>query len=232
VCVLGAAQVLNVPDLIHLLWGLAALQQYHSQLYSNLAFRATRLPDGVPEQPHLRRLLREATVLHSIEHKLSAVAASAAAAILPAWMASQQQQEAAERQEQQRQSQGGVATAPVARGAAPVLPRQLELRTAAEAVCETLRRHGLPASLKQLSFGDFLVLLDLGRGKSEEWRELHAAVVPLTAPGRAAVNAPDQPLGTALVARRVLEVRGLPTVLATADEAQLVAACRGLLASA
>lgn len=57
-------QILVVHDLVLLLWALAALQQYNSQLYRNAAFRATRLPDGVPAQPRLRRLLREATVLH------------------------------------------------------------------------------------------------------------------------------------------------------------------------
>jgi hypothetical protein len=98
--------VLHVADMVRLLWGLAVLQQYHHRLYRNVAFRASSLPDGVPTQPSLRRLLREATVLHSCEHRLDLVAATAAAAILPAWMSGQSGQgQAGEQQEQQGQEQ-------------------------------------------------------------------------------------------------------------------------------
>ena len=59
-----AAQVLNVPDLVLMVWALAVLEQYGCRLYRHTTFRAKRLPDGVPSQPRLRRLLREATTLH------------------------------------------------------------------------------------------------------------------------------------------------------------------------
>ena len=57
-------QLLNVPDLVLMVWSLAVLEQYGCRLYRHATFRTKRLPDGVPAQPRLRRLLREATTLH------------------------------------------------------------------------------------------------------------------------------------------------------------------------
>lgn len=56
--------MLNVPDLVLMVWALAVLEQYGCRLYRHATFRAKRLPDGVPSQPRLRRMLREATTLH------------------------------------------------------------------------------------------------------------------------------------------------------------------------
>lgn len=234
--------MLNTPDLVHLLWGLAALQQYHSQLYRAIAYRATRLPDGVPDQPQLRRMLREATVLHSCEHRLNPVAAKAAAAILPAWMAEpREEQGPVEQQDGEQQQEGEEGSAGdngsdsdgTGLAAAAAAPRQQDLRAAAEAACRALQRAGVAASLKQLSFGDFIVVFGLspsGESGSNGKRRPLAAVVPATTAGRAAVNAPHQLLGSALVSQRVLSARGLPVVPGVDGEEELVAHCRGLLA--
>lgn len=53
-----------MPDLVLMVWALAVLEQYGCRLYRHATFRAKRLPDGVPSQPRLRRMLREATTLH------------------------------------------------------------------------------------------------------------------------------------------------------------------------
>jgi hypothetical protein len=230
-------QVLGVPDLVMLLWALAALQQYHTQLYRNAAFRATRLPDGVPTQPRLRRLLREATVLHSCEHQLDPVASDAATAILPAWM----QPAATAAATGGPQAEAALAAAAAAATAAPAAPpaepdagaSQLELRATAEAACRALQAAGLGASLKQLSYGDYIVVFDLtassgsSNGSSGRKGGLQAAVVP--GGGRTAVNDPHQLLGAALVAARVLEARGLAVVPGTGSEAELVVRCTSLL---
>ena len=229
--------MLGVPDLVMLLWALAALQQYHTQLYRNAAFRATRLPAGVPTQPRLRRLLREATVLHSCEHRLDPVASDAATAILPAWM--QPAATAAAAGGPQAEAALAAATAAAAAAAAPAGPpaepdagtSQLELRAAAEAACRALQAAGLGASLKQLSYGDYIVVFDLtassGSDGSDRKGGQQAAVVP--GGGRTAVNDPHQLLGAALVAARVLEARGLAVVPGTGSEAELVARCTSLL---
>jgi hypothetical protein len=267
-------QVLNTGDLARLLWGLAIMQQYHSQLYRNLAFRAERLPEALPHQPQVRRLLREATVLHSCEHRLDVVAATAASSLLPTRAGGERQQQGQQqgRRRQAESSDHRLEEAGEAGGmwenAGPLGPSVLssagsdesgssgkgigfqppqprELRAAAESACTALQRAGLQASLRQLAFGDFVVTFALGATNSRSSSEKPdgdggrqpgrggprlAAVLPATARGRVAVNAPTQLLGTALVSYRVLTVRGTPLAVFRGDEAQLAADCRALLA--
>lgn len=103
---------------------------------------------------------------------------------------------------------------------AALTPR--ELRSAAEVVLASLQRAGIGdgVRLMQLSYGDYIVLLPKRRGQV-------AAVVP-AAPTRVTVNAPRQPLGSALVAQRVLAARGAVAVLAS-SEVELLSRCSELL---
>lgn len=231
------------------------------QLYRNVAFRATRLPEGVPEAPRLRRLLREATVLHSCEYRLDPVAAEAAAAILPAWMAGQAAAAAEAAQQgaaaqQQQQAEAPWLLKPAAPPVQAPLPTRdgsgappAERRAEAEAVCTALLRSGMRASLKQLSYGDYIVAVekpgsqpgsqagsgsDSDDGSSDESSggggrrrqrgpKLACAVVPASpATGRAAYNKPSCLLGSALVAQRVLAARELPAVPGTGGETEVV----------
>ncbi|KAL4430985.1 hypothetical protein ABPG75_006241 [Micractinium tetrahymenae] len=232
----GNRTVLTSSNLVQLLWALAVLQQYLSQLYRLASFRTARLPAGVPEQPRLRRMLREATVLHSVEHRLDPVAAQAASALLPAPLPMPHPQ------------QGGplaAAPAPAQQGGGSGGQPPAERRAEAEAACEALRRAGLPASLKRLSYGDFIVAVErvggsksgrspqnssgggsdgsAGGSKRPRAAPLAAAVITASAPtGRAAVNDPTHLIGSALVAQRVLLARGLEVVPATGGEQALV----------
>lgn len=51
--------MLPVTELVRLLWALAVLEEYASPLFRNLAFRASRLPDGAPKGAQAVRLLRQ-----------------------------------------------------------------------------------------------------------------------------------------------------------------------------
>ena len=127
---------------------------------------------------------------------------------------------------EQRQDGVQVGAAAPAPASAAATPSQLELRAAAEAVLASLQRAGIGdgVRLMQLSYGDFIVLLPRRRGQL-------AAVVP-AAPTRVAANAPRQPLGSALVAQRVLAARGALAVLATGSEVELLARCGELVRGA
>lgn len=52
-------QVLHVTEAVRLLWALAVLEQYHTALFRNLAFRASRMPHGVPRQQDSVQLLHQ-----------------------------------------------------------------------------------------------------------------------------------------------------------------------------
>lgn len=221
------AQVVTSSNLVQLLWALAVLQQYMAQLYRLASFRAARLPEGVPEQPRLRRMLREATVLHSVEHRLDPVAAQAASALLPAPLPAP------------LHHAGAAAPAAQQGGGSGGQPPE-ERRAEAEAACEALRRAGLSASLKRLSYGDFIVAVERSSGSSSGSSSpssgrrprappLAAAVIPASAAtGRAAMNDPTRLIGSALVAQRVLLARGLEVVPATGGEQTLVEQCMRL----
>lgn len=229
--------MLTSSNLVQLLWALAVLQQYLTQLYRLASFRAAQLPEGVPEQPRLRRMLREATVLHSVEHRLDPVAAQAASALLPAPLPTPQPQAGPP-----AAASSAAASAGLEGGAASGQP-PAERRAEAEAVCEVLRRAGLPASLKRLSYGDLIVTVEqvgsgnggspkgsgsAGGGQARRPRAapLAAAVITASAAtGRAAVNDPENLIGSALVAQRVLLARGLEVVPATGGEQVLVEQC-------
>lgn len=48
-----------MTEAVRLLWALAVLEQYHTALFRNLAFRASRMPHGVPRQQDSVQLLHQ-----------------------------------------------------------------------------------------------------------------------------------------------------------------------------
>lgn len=153
------------------------------------------------------------------------MAADAATSILPVWMVTQQALQQEDPDAGAAALAAELAAGGTSSGSAGSTSTQLELRTAAEAVCSALQRADISgARLMQLSFGDYIVVFPTGRRGQ-------AAVVP-AGPGRIAINDSHQPLGSAQVAARVLAARGVAVVHDTGSELELLAQCGELLQGA